>query len=229
MVRFGASAGGLMTALAPAPEGRTDLGRKAWSKIRFKDNEKMWTQNGRGMKWGWQYLTILVAALAPASAPAQQSLTWEQIREKFLAANPTLQAVRIGIQDSHAQETTAYLRPNPDFTATLDQLDPFTPDPYRPLANLLPGISFSYLHERMHKRELRLDSAQKGTAVAESQQLDLERTLLFSLRSAFVQTLQAKALLASAKENLEYFDKELSISRVRFKSGDIARVDLDRL
>ncbi len=49
------------------------------------------------------------------------------------------------------------------------------------------------------------------------------------MRSAFVQTLQAKALLANAKENLDYFEKELSINRERFKSGDIARVDLDRL
>jgi outer membrane protein, heavy metal efflux system len=44
-----------------------------------------------------------------------------------------------------------------------------------------------------------------------------------------VQTLQARALLANAKQNLDYFEKELSIDRDRFKSGDIARVDLDRL
>jgi len=41
--------------------------------------------------------------------------------------------------------------------------------------------------------------------------------------------LQAKALLENAKENLDYFEKELSINRARFQSGDIARVDLDRL
>ncbi len=80
------------------------------------------------------------------------------------------------------RRSTAYLRPNPDLTTTLDQLDPFTPNPYRPLANTLPLISASYLHERQHKRELRLESAQKGTAIAVSQQADLERTLLFSLR-----------------------------------------------
>ena len=78
-------------------------------------------------------------------------------------------------------------------------------------------MAFDYLHERQHKRELRLESAQQGTAIAESQQQDLERTLLFNLRSAFVQTLQAKALLANAKENLDYFDKELAINRDRFQ------------
>jgi hypothetical protein len=35
-----------------------------------------------------------------------------------------------------------------------------------------------YLHERQHKRELRLESAQKATGIAERQQLDLEPTML---------------------------------------------------
>ena len=63
--------------------------------------------------------------------------------------------------------------------------------------------------------------------MAVSQQADQERNLLFNLRSAFVQTLQAKPVLALAKENLAYFDRELGISRGP-KAGDIARVDLDR-
>src|SRR5581483_1466302 len=100
---------------------------------------------------------------------------------------------------------------------------------YRPFQYAFPGISFDYLHERQHKRELRLESAKGGTSIAVSQQEDLERTLIFTLRTAFVQVLQAKALLASAKENLDYFDKELAINRERFRAGDIARVDLDRI
>ena len=112
---------------------------------------------------------------------------------------------------------------------SLDQLEPFSGNPYRPFTAALPILAFDYLHERQHKRELRLGSAQQGTAIAESQQLDLERNLLFNLRTAFVQTLQAKALLANAKENLDYFDKELTINRDRYRSGDIARVDLDRI
>ena len=62
-----------------------------------------------------------------------------------------------------------------------------------------------------------------------STQADLERTLLFSLRSAFVSTLQAKAVLQLAKDNLAYYDHVLDISRTRFNAGDIAQIDLDRL
>jgi cobalt-zinc-cadmium efflux system outer membrane protein len=172
---------------------------------------------------------LLVGVCLCSGASAQTALTWQQVKAKFEADNPNLRAGQLNIQESKAQEITAYLRPNPNLTAGIDQLQPFTGDPYRPLGVAQPVIAFDYLHERQHKRELRLDRAQKGTAIAESQQLDLERTMLFNLRSAFVQTLQAKALLANAKENLDYFEKELSINRARFKSGDIARVDLDRL
>ena len=51
----------------------------------------------------------------------------------------------------------------------------------------------------------------------------------FTLRSAFVQTLQAKQLLVQAQANLDYYSKELAIFRSRFQSGAIARVDLDRM
>jgi len=144
---------------------------------------------------------------------AQTPLTWQQVKDKFEADNPNLRAGQLNIQESKADEITAYLRPNPNLTAGVDQIQPFPAPatPYRPLGYLFPLLEFDYLHERQHKRELRLESAQKGTAIAEAQQLDLERTLLFNLRNAFVLTLQAKALLASAKENLDYFDKELSI------------------
>jgi cobalt-zinc-cadmium efflux system outer membrane protein len=100
---------------------------------------------------------------------------------------------------------------------------------WQPVAGTLFVSNFSYLHEREHKRELRLESAQKGTAISVSAQADLERSLLFGLRSAFVSTLQAKTVLQLAKENLAYYDHVLDISRTRFKAGDIAQIDLDRL
>ena len=174
-------------------------------------------------------LWVLVAGLLAHAGFAQQVLTWPEVRAKFEASNPTLRAGQIGIDESKAQEVTAYLRPNPDVTGTIDQLDPFAGNPYRPLGFALPLVSASYLHERAHKRELRLESAQKGTTVAVSQLADQQRNLLFTLRSAFVQALQAKAVLGVARESLAYYDRLLAVSGNRFQAGDIARVDLDRL
>ena len=174
-------------------------------------------------------LALFAMFLLAGSTSAQTALTWRQVREKFQAVNPALLAGQIGIEESKAAQITAYLRPNPNVTAMIDQIDPFNTNPYRPLGLALPLLSFSYLHERQHKRELRLESAQQATGIAVSQQTDLERSLLFSLRAAFVQVLQAKQVLGLAKDNLDYFDRELAIGRSRYKAGDIAHVDLDRL
>src|SRR5450432_281383 len=186
---------------------------------------------GGRQRRSWRLYTgaMVVAGWSMSAFAQPATLTWQQVREKFRAANPTLRAAQIGIEESKAQEITAYLRPNPDMTTTLDQIQPFNANPYRPLGFTLPLLSGSYLHERGHKRELRQESAQKGTAIAVSQQADLERTLLFTLRGAFVETLQAKAVLALAQENLAYWDRVLALSTDRFQAGDIAQIDLDRL
>ncbi len=168
---------------------------------------------------------VLIQLQAQAPGP----LTWQQVQQKFEAANPALRAGQLNIDEAKANEITAFLRPNPSLSVSLDQFDPFTPNPYRPITNLQPGIAASYLYERMHKRDLRKESAEKATVIAASTQQDLLRNLTYTLRNAFVQTLQAKAVLALARENLDYYDKLLYLNRIRFKAGDIAEVDMDRL
>jgi len=148
---------------------------------------------------------LMLIAFSATSGSAQKALTWQEIRDNFEKANPTLQAGQIGIDESRAQEITANLRPNPNVTVLADQIDPFNGGPsHGAFAYLLSSGSVNYLWERDHKRGLRLESAQKGTAVAVSGQADLERNLVFNLRGAFVQTLQEKAILSLAKENLAY-------------------------
>jgi cobalt-zinc-cadmium efflux system outer membrane protein len=168
--------------------------------------------------------------LAPAMLPAQQALTWDQVKAKFEETNPTLKADAFGVDEMKAQEITAFLRPNPQFTFSADGLQlvphngvwaPLQGEDYQP--------NVSYLHERDHKRELRLKSAQEGTQIAQSQHQDLDRTLMFTLRSAFVQILQAKYVLDVARKDLEYYNHIIKISRDRFNAGDIAKIDLDRI
>lgn len=175
-------------------------------------------------------LASIVAALSAHSCLAQKALTWQEVRDKFDAANPSLLAGQIGIDESRASEITAFLRPNPALTLSEDgtQLAPYR-GVWQPLTGTALTANFSYLHERQHKRELRLESAQGATKIAISGQADLHRTLLFNVRQAFVQTLQQKAILALANENLSYYDHLLDVNRDRYKAGAIAQVDLDRL
>ncbi len=173
---------------------------------------------------------FLAGGLLPVAVFGQAALTWEQIKEKFEAGNPTLKAARMNIDESRAAEVTAYLRPNPDFSLAADgtQLTRYL-GVYRPFAGTQVSPSISYLHERQNKRELRRDQAKESTTIAETTYLDNERNLVFNLRSAFIQVLQAKFFLQNARSNLEYWDHELDVNRIRFNAGDLAQVDLNRL
>jgi len=176
---------------------------------------------------------ILVAGLLPAAVHAQTALTvltWEQVKAKFEAANPTLKANQANIEESKAEEITAFLRPNPEVSLAADgtQITPLS-GVWQPVkgTTITPGIS--YLFERQHKRGLRLESQRETTAITQSTYTDQERSLLFNLRSAFVQVLQSKAVLENARQNLAYWDRELDVNRTRLDAGDLAQVDFDRL
>ena len=172
----------------------------------------------------------VVLALAPRCAPAQQALTWDQVKARFEATNPALKADADNVDEMRAEEITAYLRPNPQLTAATDatQIVPHN-GAWQPTKGTDFVPTFSYLHERDHKRELRLESAQEGTRITEAQHADLQRNLEFTLRAAFVETLEAKAVLDMAKADLDYYDKIIEISRARLKAGDIAQIDFDRI
>jgi cobalt-zinc-cadmium efflux system outer membrane protein len=121
------------------------------------------------MKWLWSRVCfgVLLSAAAAQSGLAQKALTWQEIRDRFEAGNPSLGAGRIGIEESRASETTAYLRPNPNLALLADQIDPFPGGPnHGTFAFLLPSATVTYMHEREHKRELRRESAQDATKIA---------------------------------------------------------------
>ncbi|HEX4769492.1 MAG TPA: TolC family protein [Bryobacteraceae bacterium] len=179
----------------------------------------------------WRLCTCLlftVRCLAQANG-TPVPLTWQETQQKFRANNPTLLAGQNAIEEAKADEITAYLRPNPNLTLIADDLALFTYQPFQPLANGIFAGAVDYLHERQHKRELRLQSAQAATAIAVSTQADLERNLLFNLRDAFVRVLLAKAVRQLAQDNLAYYDKELTINRDRFEAGAMAQVDFQRV
>ena len=172
----------------------------------------------------------IAAQMSKPQPPATRAYTWTQLRDSFEAANPTLIADQGSVEESRAQQITAYLRPNPQFTLLTDgtQLRPYG-GVWKPLAGTEIQSTIAYLHERDHKRELRLQNAQVFTAITISDHMDLERNLIYNLRVGFIQTLQSKATLRLAQDDLAYYDRLLAISKDRFQAGDIAEIDYDRL
>ena len=181
----------------------------------------------------------LFAQAAPPAAPAPSSAsqvwtaqvwTWDSVKDRFHTNNPTLLAGFLNIDELKAQEITANLRPNPDFTLSADgtQIAP-SHGVWQPFAGTFVSPGVSYLFERRNKRGLRYEVAKEGTAIGVAQQDDSERNLLFNLRSAFVGVLQAKAVLQAGPGQSRLLRQVLKISRDRFQAGDIAQIDLDRL
>ena len=174
---------------------------------------------------------MLSTQLYSQNAPPPVKIwSWEQVKDEFRLQNTTLLASKLNIDELKAQEITAHLRPNPDFTLTADgtQITP-SHGVWQPFAGTFVSPGVSYLFERRNKRNLRYQAAKEGTAIGSAQSDDTDRTLLFNLRSAFVGVLQAKAVVKVSQDNLNYYDQILKISRDRYDAGDIAQIDLDRL
>jgi outer membrane protein, heavy metal efflux system len=173
---------------------------------------------------------LIAASAIPSVVFAQQPLDWDQVRAKFISNNPALKSDADNVDEMKAEEITAYLRPNPQFNFAVDgnQIAPHN-GVWTPFKGTTEQPNVSYLHERDHKRELRLESAQEGTRITQSQHEDLQRNMVFALRTAFVGTLQAKYILDLAKADLDYYDKIIDISRAMYKAGAIGQIDLDRI
>jgi cobalt-zinc-cadmium efflux system outer membrane protein len=179
---------------------------------------------------------VFVLLISSGPLHAQQALSWDEVRTRFEVANPTLLADQNSVDELKAAEVTAFLRPNPQVGLSSDgtQIAPHTAQGsnvshWQPFTatQLVPTIS--YLHERERKRELRLESAKEATRIGTDLHHDLERNMIFALRTAFVQTLQAKAVLKLAQDDLTYWDKVIAISKSRLEAGDIARIDFQRI
>ncbi|MEO6966361.1 MAG: TolC family protein [Acidobacteriaceae bacterium] len=146
-----------------------------------------------------------------------------------LQHNHALRAARTTVQQSHAEETTANLRPNPVLLSDADFLPVFQPgvftsDYVNNTAQFDLGIS--YLFERGKKRQHRLQAAKDITAVTRSQVADDERSLTFNVATQFINVELAESTLALAMQDRKSFQNTVDIANARYKAGDISQDDL---
>jgi cobalt-zinc-cadmium efflux system outer membrane protein len=159
---------------------------------------------------------------------AKTLISLDQAIDLALAHNHALIASRTLILQNQAQEITANLRPNP--TLGVDtQFIPFFSPQYFSSDNLNVtqqfDIGISYLFERGHKRQRRLQAARDQTAVTRVQVTDAERTLAFNVGQQFVSALLAESTLEFALEDLKGFQQTVDISEAQLKAGYIGEGD----
>ncbi len=172
----------------------------------------------------------MLFSLAAAMAAGQSTtlISLDQAIDLALAHNHALKAARTQILQNQAQEITANLRPNPTLGADSQFIPIFSPQ-YFSGDNLNEvqqfDVGLSYLFERGHKRQHRLQAARDATAVTRAQIADAERTLAFSVGQQFVGVLLAESTLQFALEDLKGFQQTVDISQEQFKVGYIGEGD----
>src|ERR1700733_1999719 len=155
-------------------------------------------------------------------------ITLDQAIDLALAHNHSLRATRTQILQNQAQEITANLRPNPTLGMDTQFVPFFSPQDFSG-ENLNEtqqfDIGISYLFERGHKRQHRLQAARDATAVTRAQVADAERTLAFNVGQQFVSVLLAESTLQFALEDLKGFQQTVDISEAQLKAGYIGEGD----
>jgi len=171
---------------------------------------------------------FLLLAVHVSTGQTATLISLDQAIELALAHNHALRATRTLIFQNQAQETTANLRPNPVLGADAQFIPIFSPSDFSKddldLAQQF-DLGLSYLFERGHKRQSRLQAARDQTAVTRAQVTDAERALTFNVGQQFVSVLLAESTLQLALEDLKSFQTTVDISESQFKAGAISEGD----
>ena len=173
---------------------------------------------------------VIVCLLFAGTATGQNPtlITLDQAIDLALAHNHAIRATRTLVFQNQAQEITANLRPNPTFLADSQFVPFFSPQDFSG-DNLNSvqqfDVGLSYLFERGHKRQRRLQAARDQTAVTRAQVTDAERSLVFNVGQQFVNVLLAESTLQFALQDLKGFQQTVDISQQQFKAGYIGEGD----
>src|SRR5579863_7212860 len=173
-------------------------------------------------------VAILFLLVSAGGAQSTTLISLDQAIDLALAHNHSIKAQRTLILQNQAQEITANLRPNPTFLADSQFVPFFSPQDFSG-TNLDQtqqfDVGLSYLFERGHKRQRRLQAARDQTAVTRAQVSDAERTLAFNVAQQFVSVLLAESTLRFALQDLQGFQQTVDISDAQLKAGFIGEGD----
>jgi outer membrane protein, heavy metal efflux system len=172
--------------------------------------------------------TFILLAAQASTGQATTLISLDQAIDLALAHNHALRATRTLIFQNQAQETTANLRPNPVLGGDAQFIPIFTPSDFSSedldLAQQF-DLGISYLFERGHKRQSRLQAARDQTAVTRAQVTDAERTLAFNVGQQFVSVLLAESTLQFALQDMRSFQTTVDIGEAQLKAGAISEGD----
>jgi cobalt-zinc-cadmium efflux system outer membrane protein len=165
-----------------------------------------------------------------ADRPSRVTLA-EAVAE-CLAADPRIRAGAELVQQAQSDLWTASLVPNPTLgtSGSLLPLDrPFTVTRQGGPPQFDVGLAFPIDWLLFGKRAAAITSARTGVDVAAAEYADLVRQRLAATVAAFYDVLEAEALLALAREDLESFERLQHITEELVRLGGAGTIEIDRV
>ncbi len=156
----------------------------------------------------------------PASAGALQEpatpLTLAQAQRLAREGSPTLSAARREVEATEGQVLQGSLRPNPEFVFQADD------------TSRLSRTSSAQLDvpvETANKREARVEAAERGRDVAQTDFADRGQRLRAAVSAAFFDVLAAQELLRAAQEGLNLARRATDVASRRVTAGKVSPVE----
>lgn len=183
------------------------------------------------MKQGLVFLAIALASGGAFSAYARD-LSLADAESLLRERSRDLIAARRAVESAGAQREIAAARPNA--TLSLNSAGVGTssdiagPGPMRD-QRLDALLRIDQPLERGGKRELRMEAAEGLERAARSDSLEVLRTQLALLRSAYYDLKQAEEKVAILGETAELFGRTLAAAQARLKAGDLAAAEVSKV
>ena len=164
---------------------------------------------------------------ANAATPQKKDLTLADAVDLFLQQNLEIVAGRFDIETADAEKLTARLRPNPELSASFDNLPLDFSGPFFSEQEIAYGVSQTF--ELGGKRRKRINAANANAELARASFQVTMWKLTDDLKRKFYVAVLASDLLRLANENQKTFEEILKHTTEQFRQGEISGLDLRRL
>lgn len=152
---------------------------------------------------------------------AQSPLTFEQVLELVERENPIVESQEASLRVTHALITQAGTTPNPtlQLQTQVDGTERLS----------LIGLGISKPFELGHKRNARIQAAERAHEEAAQEKEERLHQLHFELRKRFLDVLLAQSNQALAAESVAIVERHLAIAEKRLSAGDISGAEVASL
>ncbi|MCX7665305.1 MAG: TolC family protein [Gemmataceae bacterium] len=164
--------------------------------------------------------------------PATKGLTFDQLINQVLLADPKLRAGIESIQQAEGDLVTSSLLPNPVFNASRTYLQlnkPINEENQGGPAQLDVGLGFPIDWFLFGKRAAAMQASRAGVRVSESEYANLIRQRILEASTGYYDLLEAKALYNLAKQDVENYRQVEALTRKAVDAGNRSLVELNRI